>query len=296
MRDSNSQFPIPNSKLCSWNFGLGAWNLNLSLWFLVLVLLSSCSYHLKTEEEAERELMLRNKVKSITELTTPVRVSLDAEEYISKETIFDQNGFKRKVVNHNADGSIESTVTCGYDKNNNLILTQGANSDKTSFKETRSYDNHNNRIDLYHYLSDGSYKYRNRASYDSKGRMIELDWYWPTGLSAKRFYVYDGENMKEESEYSPQGQLLYKWKYKQDANNNLIEAVQYKPDSTILSKKVFFYSNVNQLIKRIFYSGESIQNSQTYEYNKNGLMSAKNDFNPFGKVSVKYRYQYEYFQ
>lgn len=271
-------------------------NLNLVFWFLLVGLLSSCSHHIKTDEETECELMQRNKVKSITEFTTPVNVGIEGKEFISKKTNFDNNGLKRKILSYDADGSIESTVTCNYDKNNNLILTQGVNSDNTSFKETRSYDKNNNRIDLYHYLPDGTYKYKNTASYDDKGRMTELDWYWPTGLKAKRFYSYMGENKIEEKEYSPKGELYYLWEYKYDDDNNLIEAVQRKPDSTILSKITCIFGNDKQLLKKSFYSGETLQNSQTYEYDKNGLLIAKNDFNPFGKVIIKYRYQYEYFR
>ena len=294
MKEPNFKFQVSNPKFYSWRLEIGTWNLTLGSWFLVLGLLSSCSHHLKTDEETDRELMLRNQVKSMTEFITTVYVGIEKNEFISKEILFDRNGLKRKIINHGSDGSIESTVTCDYDKNNNLVLTKGINSDSTSFKEIRNYDKNNNRIDLYHYLPDGTYKYRNVASYDTEGRMTELDWYWPTGLKAKRFYYYDGTIKTEETEYSLEGALVYKWKYKYDSNHNLTEAVQYKPDNMILSRILYAYGNDNQLIKKIFYSGESIQNSQTYEYDKNGLLSVKNDFNPFGKVTAKYRYQYEF--
>ena len=171
------------------------------------------------------------------------------------------------------------------------------NSDSTSFKETRSYDKDNNRIDLFHYLSDGHFKFKNTASYDDKGRVIELDWYWPTGLNAKNYFIYEGENLKEKIENSPQGELLCTWEYKHDKDNNLTEEVQYKPGGkTGLYKRVYFFGNNHQLLKQSFYANDALQNSQTYEYDTNGLMTSKNDFNPFGKITQNYRYHYEYFK
>jgi hypothetical protein len=241
-------------------------------------------------------MMASNKVKTMTEFTSSVNVGVIEKEFISKVSSFDRNGLKRQIIVYGTEGNIESKVSFDYDKNNNLVLSIGKNSDSTFFKETRSYDKNNNRIDLYHYLEDGTYKYKNTNGYDDKGKVIQQFWYWPTGLKEKRFYVYEGENITEETAFSPNGALAYSWKYKYDEDNNMIEAVQFNPGKKVLCKILYSYIGKDQLVKRAFFSGESLQNTETYEYDKNGLLSAKTIFNPYGKETMKYRYEYEYFQ
>jgi hypothetical protein len=200
------------------------------------------------------------------------------------------------MIAYAADGSIESTIACDYDKNNNLVLMNGVNADGTSFREVTSYDKNGNRLELYHYLPDGTYKFKKSFTHDSNGKEIEIDWYGHGKLIAKVFYVYDGENLIKETESSPKAELVYTWNYKYDTNNNLVEAVQIMPDNTIMKKIAYTFGNDNQLIKKISYSGEEIENSKTFEYNENGLLLFQSDFNPFGNISIKYRYTYELFQ
>ncbi len=263
---------------------------------LILFVFPSCSNHQKTDDENERDKMLSNKVKKMTEFTTSVYSGIDQKEYISSVVFFDNKGCLSRETKYAPDGSTESSTTCEYDLNGNRIVTKGSIADSSAYKETRSYDGDNNRIELIHFLSVNTYKYRNIASYDKEGRMIGLDWYWPSGLCEKRKYSYENDTKIKEEAFSPTGDLLYSWAYKYDKNNNLIEAVQHNANNSVLSKILYVYGNYNLLAKKTFYAGESVQNSQTYEYNKHGLLVGKADYNPYGKIYAKYRYEYEFFQ
>ena len=264
---------------------------------LIIILLPGCKpINNNSEEKRDRMLMVKNKVKTMKEFTSAVYVGVEAKEYISMETTFDRNGLRRKIVRYATDGSIESTIACDFDKNNNVVLMNGVNADGASFREVTSYDKNGNRFEVYHYLPDGTYKFKNTSICDNNGRVIEVHWYGTEKLRAKVFYVYDGENKIEETEYSPKGELCYTWKYKYDANNNLVEAVQSKPDNAVMKKITYVFGNDNQLVKKISYSGEGIENSKTFECDKKGLLSSQSEFNRFGKVYAKRRYQYEYFQ
>lgn len=267
------------------------------IFFFLFGLLVACrSNHIITDDEKEQDTMLKNKVKSITEFTTPMRGSTEEKEYVSKVTTYDENGLRKEMIRYSPEGSIESTSKYEYDKKDNPIVTYTVNADGTSSKETRSYDKNNNRIDWFHFLKDGSFKVMNKASYDENGRMIELDWYWPSGLKGKCFYIFDGEKLKEQLEKSPEGDLICKWEYKQDADNNIIEEIQYSSDGkTVMNKKSYVYDKNKQLIKKSFILDDSVQNSQSYEYNNTGLLIARSDLSPSGGLYAKYRYEFVFY-
>ena len=261
--------------------------------FLV-IFLCACSSVTKTDQEKERELIVSNNIKSITEYATILHLGIEKKEQLHRIKLFNTKGFIIKETIFSADDSIESIVTYEYDKDDNLVLSTSMNADSgILFIETRTYDEKNNRKELYFYLPDGTYKYRNSASWDNKGRMIELDWYWTDGLSAKITYAYDGMKMIEKAEYNSAEKLQFKWRYKYDARENIIQAIQYYPNNIINSKITYEYNKYNQMIKQSYYNGESIHKMVTFAYNKSNLLSAKTEYSPSGRISIKYRNQYE---
>lgn len=264
--------------------------------FIILFHFSSCSYNSvsKSEDQIEMEFALKHRIKSITEFKDAQFGSFEKEQ-ISHWKTFDEKGLKKKEIGY-SDGKIESVVTYEHDNQGNLICSNAIKSDSSFlFKATMNYYENNLRKELYFFLPDGTYKYRNIATYDNDGKMTELKYYWPDGLKAQNKYVYDGNNKIEDTEYAPDGQFRYKWKYKYDSDDNLTEAVQYYPGNRINGKINYEYDSNNLLIKQVNFFGESVQNVISFEYNSQKLLSLKTETTYFGIVSSKYKYQYEFY-
>ncbi len=264
---------------------------------ILLFCVSSCSsdYKSKTEEQMENEMALKYRIRNITEYKTTFQFGNQQNKQISNLKIFDENGMKKKEIGYSL-GSIENIITFEYDKNGNLLNESGIKKDSSFlFKITRSYYENNLRKELYFYLPDGTYKYRNLATYDKSGRMIELKYYWPDGLKSINKYVYRGHKKTEDTEYSPDGEFRYKWIYKYDNKDNLIEAVQYYPNNIINRKITYEYDLGRLLVKQSNYFGESIQNIFSFAYNDKKLMSSKIETSAGGMISAKFSYQYDFY-
>ena len=271
--------------------------INYIILISLMLFIFSCSNDskIKTEEQLEHEMVLKHRIKKITEFMPSIVFGAEQKEQVSNLRFFDEKGFKKKEISY-FDGSIENIVTYEYDKAGNLIIENGIRSDSSFlYKITRSYYENNLRKELYFYLPDGSYKYRNLATYDKSGKMIELKYYWPDGLKAINKYQYKGNRKIEDTEYAPNGDFRYNWIYKYDNRDNLIEAVQYYPDSIINRKITYEYDAGKLLIKQRNYFGESVQNIFLFTYDDKKLVSSKIEVSAAGMISAKYRYEYEFY-
>jgi hypothetical protein len=267
------------------------------LYFSFLSMLASgCSgqVKLKSEEQKQRELLLKNKIQKVGEYYTAVQLGVKQNEIIKQVRHFNEKGLAVKETVFNSEGKEDLVITYSYDANNNLILANALNKDSSIlFRETSGYDKNNNREEFYHYLPDGTFKYKNIAAYDNKNRMTELSWYWPSGFRSKNIYTYDGFKKTSDVEFSENGNLTYEWKYKYDSNDNLIEATQYYSDNVINAKINYEYNFQNQLIKQTNYQGTSISSSISFTYDSRSLLIEKTEYSASGKINGIYRYSFE---
>ena len=262
----------------------------------LLVYISSCSISstTKTEEQLEHEMALKYKIKSISEYQIDSQFGLKKKE-LNYFRLFDEKGLKQKEIAY-FEGSIENIITFEYDINSNLLNSNAIKTDSSFlFKIARNYYENNLRKELYFYLPNGTYKYRNFATYDNSGKMIELKYYWPDGLKAINNYVYEGDKKTEDTETAPDGKFRYKWIYKYDKNGNLVEAVQYYPNNIINAKITYEYNSDNLLTKQINYSGESISIIYSFTYNDKKLLSSKTETTSSGMIAAKFGYEYEFY-
>ena len=216
------------------------------------VLVSGCSGQPKPKsgEQKQRELILKNKIKKITECQIAVLLGVKQNEQINDIKFFNDKGLLEKENNY-TNGEVDLIKTFTYDSKDNLVLLTAVSKDSTlMFKETNTYDKNNNKIEHYHYLPDGTFKYKNISSYDTKNRIKELDWYWPIGFVSKNIYSYQGINKITDTEYSANGKETYHWLYKYDSKNNITEAAQYYPGNKLTEKIIYEYNQQSQLIKQ----------------------------------------------
>ena len=264
---------------------------------LLLFCITSCStdYRTKTEDQREQEKALRYNIKNIREYKSTFQFGVEQKPQLSNLKNFDEDGIKRKETAY-SDGNIQSITTFEYDKNDNLITKNGMYQDSSFlFKITQNYYENNLRKEYYFYLPNGTYKYRNLATYDDSGRMTELKYYWPTGIKSINKYQYRGDKKTEDVEYSPTGEFKYRWIYKYDNRDNLVEAVQYYPDSIINGKNTYEYDSGKLLIKQVNYLGESVQNIFIFTYNDKKLVASETEMTSSGTIYAKYTYEYDYY-
>jgi hypothetical protein len=247
----------------------------------------------KTEEAKQREVFLKNKIKKITEYETSVLLGVKQEEKITEVQFLNAKGLPNKKTSFR-NGGPDLSISYRYDTNDNLTLENGVNNDNSlAFKETTSYDPYNNPIEHYHYLADGTFKYKSISAYDTKHRRTELAWYWPTGFRSKNVYTYDGAKKITDTEYLEDHTKTYEWKYKYDSQNNLTEAVQYYPDDTVVFKIIYEYNPQSLLIKQTNFQGNTLSDSITFSYDSRNLPISKTEFTASGKISSVCRYSYE---
>src|ERR1035437_306465 len=262
--------------------------------FPAIVLLIGCTQPQKTDEERERSRLVRSNIKSITEYKTSFIPNASEKERISHLTIFNKKGFAVKEIDYNETGIAWHIFMHEYDKNDNLICTTIKNSDRSLFgKETRKYDEKNNLKELIYFLSDGTVEYRYAYLFDEEGRVVEMEVYWPTELSAVHKFIYERKKKLEDVEYSSDKKLLGRKSYKYDVHENLLEEFQSGTDSSKSNKIIYLYNLINQITQQVTYAGELVQNTLSYEYDKKYFLSVKNRFSSTGKMTAKYRYQYE---
>lgn len=276
---------------------LSKWSVCSSI--LICLFISSChkTYHIKTEEEKQREITLKNKIKSITEYRTEYRLGISMAEVPGRLQNFDNNAFLIREVDYKSNGSVDCIITYEYDSAGNLTVLKAIDQDSAFiYRETRHYNTDRSRKELYFYLPDGTYKYRNIATYDNFGRMKELAWYWPEGFKSKNVYSWIEDLKTEDTEYGPNGKFRYQWKYIYDKNGNMIEAVQRYPGNAINSKTTWEYDNDNRLISKTDYIGEAVQRVVKYQYGSNNLLAKRTELSPTGRILVTYRYHYEFRQ
>jgi hypothetical protein len=263
--------------------------------FILSFLLSTCSHRgLKTEEQRERDWILKNRITKVTEYRTNVYLGKQQKANVSYIRLYNKAGLKIHETDFTSQGDTDLLFSYEYDSNNNPLLTTSVDKNNhLAWKVVRTYDKSNNRKELYHYLTNGTYKYRTVASYDSQGRITELAWHWTTGLRSRNVYAYDGLNKISDTEYSAEGNEAYQWKYKYDSLNNLVEAVQYYPGNVLTQKITWEFNGENRLIKQSKYQSQQLENYITFQYDSHGLLSFKTDYSSSGKPTAIFKYDYE---
>lgn len=269
----------------------------ISILFIFCLILTSCSSNDSIDKKSERALMQKYSIKSISEYVSPINLGIPEKERIDHVRFFNQNGLFTREIRYFENGSIDFICNYSYDKKGNIIQAKTVKPDSSLVADIqKKYNLDNLMTEQYCYeISGGPYLYRNTFEYDSLKRLIDCHWYWPTGLKAIEKYYYDGTKKTQCVNYGPHNQFLFRWIYKYDDHDNLLESVEYYPDSLLKSKIICQYNQTNNMVRKTNYIEERMQQMATYEYDKRGLMSSKIEYSPSGKVSAKYRYHYEYY-
>jgi hypothetical protein len=249
---------------------------------------------MKTDEEKNREIILANHIATITEYRTNINAGIEEREQAVQVSSYNEKGLKTKEVNYAGDGIIDFVYLYEYDADDRLATITGADKDnRLTSTVKQSYDKNHRLHELYYYLPGGTYKYRNIRTYDAKGRLKELAWYWMTGFKSKNVYDWDGVKKVSDTEYSSIGAKTYEWNYRYDGSGNMIEAVQYYPGNIRTKRTLYEYNRLNQMVKQTNYQGELLINSIAFRYDSRDMLISKTEYSSSGKPIGVTRYVFE---
>jgi hypothetical protein len=264
---------------------------------LSAIFLAGCSSPQRSDEEKQRSRLARNKIKTISEFKTSFISKEPGKEYLNHLQLFNSAGFVTKEIDYNDEGFAEHVLAYEYDRNNNLVAAVTKNSDSTLVgREIRNYDEKNILKELIHVLPDGTAEFKYVFRSDSAGRMSEKEVYWPSELSAVYRYSYDGKKKLEETEYSADNKLIATKNFLYDPHGDLLEENQVDNNNNKKYKTSYLYNLIHQVTRQSNFSGQALQNAFSYEYDQKYLLSMKTEFSPSGKITAKYRYEYEFFE
>ncbi|MGP8216300.1 MAG: hypothetical protein ACLQQ4_12090 [Bacteroidia bacterium] len=282
---------------CNTDVVKSLFNRFVGLALVITFLFPACKPATRSKKRSERELVVMNKIKTIKEYETPMRLGVVGAEHLRREKQFNAQGLFLKEIFYN-DSGVQNCTAHEYDKNDNQVksLKVLANGVFQS-RYTRAFDEKNNvREIIFTEEENGPYIYRNEIKYDNGGRKIETDWFSPAGPVIKtEKFKYDDGKLIEDDVYDPQGQLELRETDKYDSAENLIEDVQYYPNNTIDKKTTLEYNKDTDLVKKTIFSGSQVQYMATYEYNNKHLLTSRTEYSPAGDTLSKWRYEYEFF-
>lgn len=265
---------------------------------VLFAVFSGCSDPVKSPKELEREIILINKIRMVTEFATNSQLGSDSKEYVNHIKWYNEKGLNTKETVFFPDGRMDFSATHTYNEYDKLVLTLALKPDSSFFyKKTFTYDKHNNLIEkAYFEHPDATFYYKNVAVYDSLDRMTEYYWWWPSGLRAKNLYVYEGMVMTENIEYDMNGIFTSRWLYTYDNKGNLTESVQYYPDSLLNSRILQEYNKDGRVLKQTEYFRGILRKMSVFQYNEKNMLLDKTEYSAPDKISSFFRYQYEYYK
>jgi len=275
------------------------------LFFLVLLL--SFSTEKKPKNDLEKE-HLKGNVKYLRKVSFNavdkfgeiVRDGFGSAGFLSPDDVqnkYNDKGFLTESMAKYFDGDtliFQEIYT--YDGEGNEIEVYQSNSEGESGKETNTYDDRYNPIEVNRYYPIDSLEasWRYTYKYDDKDNIIEETTY-TNGSSEGRLvtYTYDEKhNMTEASVYTIEGLLHWKNTYKYDDYGNKIEYKTYS-NGSLSWHEIYKYDDKRNKIEsnKLNPYGSDFKNIYKYD-DKNNLIEENTYYN--GSLSTHEIYKYDY--
>lgn len=253
----------------------------------------------KQEEQKERKKIVSSGILTVTSTKFAYRFGKIDNKGVAESFVrYDSRGNKiRETIYSVSDGTIYTTTSFRYDKNNNL-LEEIVKKDENTFKTVHRYDASNNKTESVFYRPNGTVEKKIAYVYDDTGLLLETIGRLDDGRTFMReSYVYDGTGNL--TEYKS-GQRKFSVSY--DQKGNIISLVKYAryfraQDSVQYNINEFFtfrYNSSGFLIETQAFRADSTLRSRTqYLVNSFGLLLEEKTIGTDGKISFVQNFTYD---
>jgi len=269
----------------------------------------------------ERETIIKNRVKSITEFEysygpekkenpgvkkTTLKydgsgnlsesVSYDEAGNISLRSvnIFAQNSRKKRQIDIRADKSVESSAVYKYDQGGRLIEESWFYGDSLDKKFVHRYDARGLETEFFCALFDGTIDFRYAYKYDARGNKTFESYHEKNMLSYKHAFKYnDAGLLTEKISYGPDDETIAVENYKYDADKNKTLETRHDLRSNTNMKTAYKYDAGKNLVETSEYAGSRLARRFEYAYNKNGGIVEETNFNEDQTIEYRLRYRYD---
>ncbi|HRH66478.1 MAG TPA: hypothetical protein PLU53_09295, partial [Bacteroidia bacterium] len=115
-------------------------------------------------------------------------------------------------------------------------------------------------------------------------------------FKAKNIFEYKDDLKISDTEYGPNGEFRYTWKYQYDPAGRMTVAEQVYPEQLVNAKRMYTYNPSGQLTEEKHENRSVFQRHSRYTYDENGLMNTSQDLSATGRVLSRSRFVYEHAQ
>ena len=231
------------------------------------LLITVINIYSQTLEEREKQIALKNHIKSKTQIDYKYQGGSPVSKgIISSKTIYSHSGEILKVEILNSKGVVTGSENYEYDSNNNRTLYEriGANG---TYKKISAFDEKNNLLHESGY--NGAENFRNNFSYANSNQLQEAVYYINDAVQQKLVYKNSGNTTTVET-YMGGLTLTSKIKLVYDSKGNLIEETTCNIKGSELEKKVYKYNTSGQLIEETKTQKGNFFYRNTYAYDTRG--------------------------
>ena len=286
----------------------------------------------KSDEEIKQEMIIKEKIKSITILEHKKYANgiIETNGSLSDFTKYDTHGNVVEEISNGEEDSTSLTRSYKYDSKGNLLEQNNYNSrGELEHKWIYLYDKNNNKIEETVIDSEGKINWYQVNHYNYKGQLIQSDILsnFRKQSRTKQLFNYDSEgNLTKEIlyplndnehytkfsyEYSSVGNLKVKNEYNELSNIYRTTSFDYNKDGNIIKKEesdefgknvgISTYDDKGKKIKFSIYQYDpSIQNGKTerwkYKHNEKGLIVEEDYYNSKDEMLFAYKYIYEFYK
>lgn len=207
-----------------------------------------------------------------------------------KET--DQNFFENNLDFYRIKGEVKSLTESVFKTEEKFgEIQRGSLTSKMIyiFNEDGSLDQEQS------YGADGILAAKTICLYDSKGNIVEVNYFRDDSLETKLVYKYDGDGNKiERYVYNSDGILSRKFINKFDGEGKTSEEDYYNSNGDLEGKSIFKYDkNGNKILLDSFLADGSLTHRFTYMYDKNHNNTDMSSFNKDLDLNERTIYHYD---
>jgi len=241
----------------------------------------------------EKDRMAKARVKTQTQWTHDfVDGKPSAKGYKSSVTKYNARGSITEVTNFNEEGKMISLVVYQYDNRDNRVNYERyqGNREKLLYSQKTVYDAKGNKTREYGF--DGQTMYNNTFTYDSDGKLSEINYTVNNAPQEKRVFKHSG-NKTEILIYNASNTLINRQENTYNDKGSLVSEVKTVSSGNVVHTLGLHYNSAGDLLEEVkTRAGDKLDYQKIYHYNSENRPVKIETINLDGEKFVSNEYQY----